>query len=342
MSDFKFSPNLFLEVVELNKLKSFLDAEGFRKNLLQNTISFGLIKKNDDLLFTNGRVERDLDTVTGDKSIKIGALQAIDNQGLFISSPQISSVIVPNDGKWHWVKIKHSYNPIEEGKVSLAVNGDLTGVGTKFTESLRGMPNFPARVKFNNSQYNTLEYDVLEVIDDQHAIIMHPAANGTGIATFEVENNLDYSVVGTFTPGVAIDQVDKYPFQYDSVQYELVEEDIVNTRPTFIQNQEFYLARIKIIGADVIIQDKRIEWWESQGKISNLEIDTSINPLIGIESVKWQNLLSPSDMNQVFIAWGMRSQNWAVDSSKNIVTLFGSATGGVFKTTDDFTNGDFD
>lgn len=342
MSDFKFSPNLFLEVVELDKFKSFVDSEGFRKNILQNTISYGLIKKNNDLSFLNGRVERDLDTTIGQKTIKIRPLQAIDNKGMFLSSPQINSIPVPADGRWYWVKVFHRYNTTELGKVTLAINGDLTGVGTKFTETLRGMPNFPSRIRFTNSSHNTLEYDVLEVIDDEHVIVMHPAVNGAGIATFEIESDLNYSVVGTFTPGVAVPESDKYPFQYDSISYQLIQEDTLNQRPSFISGQEFYLARVKIEDGDVIIQDKRIECWESQGKFSSLEINRSPNPLIGVEYIKWQNILSPANVNQVFVAWGMRSQNWAVDSSKNIVTLFGSASGGAFKTVDDFTNGDFD
>lgn len=340
--DFKFSPNLFLEVAELDRFKQSLDSEGFRKNMLQNSILFGLIKQNNDISFLNGRVERDLDTAVGQKTIKIRALQAIDNRGLFISSSEINNIPIPANGQWYWIRIKHKYDVKEKGTVSLAVNGDLTGVGTKFTEVLRGMPNFPSRVRFLNSQYNTLEYDVLEVIDDEHAIVMHPAVNGTGVATFDVEDSLNYAVVGTFTPGVAIPNEDKYPFQYDSMIYEVVPEEIINERPLYIEGQEFYLARVKIENGDVVIQDKRIEYWTTQGKYNSYELEQQANPLIGVEFIKWQNLLSPANENEVFIAWGMRSQNWAVDSSKNIVTLFGSATGGKFKTVDDFTNGDFD
>lgn len=342
MSNFKFSPNLFLEVEELERYKSFLDIEGFRKNLLQNTISYGLIKKNNDLPFLNGKVERDLDTSVGQRTIKIRALQAIDNSGKFLSSPEINSVPIPADDKWYWIKIAHNYNSTEIGKVTLAINGDLTGVGTKFTEVLRGMPNFPARIRFNNSQYNTLEYDVLEVIDDEHAIIVHPASSGAGVATFEIESELTYAVVGTFTPGVAIPNEDKYPFQYDSISYEVVEEIVDNQRPTFEQDKEFYLARLKIFDGDIVIQDKRIDIWTSQGKYVSQELEDLPNPLIGIECIKWQNLLAPSNENEVSVAWGMRSQNWAVDSSKNILTLFGSAAGGVFKNVDNFTDGDFD
>ena len=40
MSKFKFSPDLFLEAIELNRFADFLDEQGFRKNILENSISF--------------------------------------------------------------------------------------------------------------------------------------------------------------------------------------------------------------------------------------------------------------------------------------------------------------
>lgn len=341
MSNFKFSPDLFLEVAELNRFKQFLDIDGFRKELLQNTVSFGLIKNKKDAFFSNGRVERDLDTSTNLKTVKIRAINAINSRGLFLFSDEINSIPVPADGKWYWVKVSHAYSSIEKGKVALSINGDLTGSGTKFTEVLRGYPNFPARIKFINSTHNILEYDVLQVIDDEHAIVMHPANNGTGIATFDVESNLQYAVVGTFTANSAVDPANKFPFQYDSLIYSLIEETTLNTRPAYIQNEEFYLARVQISGADVVIQDKRLDYWETKGSELHLDIEVKQNPLIGVESVKWQNLLSPSDENQVYIAWGMRTQNWTVDTSKNIVTFFGSAVGGRFKDISNFTDGDF-
>lgn len=342
MSNFKFAPDLFLEVVELERFKDFLDKDGFRKTLLDNTVRFGLVKNNKAISFMNGKVERDLDTVTGQKTIKIRPLEAVNKRGLFIKSDIVNTIPVAADGKWYWVKTMHAYSNIEEGIVSLSIDGTLVGVGTKFTETLRGAPNFPARITFANSQFNTLEYDVLEVIDDEHAIVMHPAVNGTGIATFEVEDFLRYKVVGTFTQGIAVDPQSKYPFQYDSMQYTLVEETIENIRPDYIKDEEFYLARIKVQSGDVVVQDKRIEYWETKGSQAVLDIDNEANPLIGVEFIKWQNLLAPANENEVHIAWGMRSQNWAVDSSKNIVTFFGSAMGGKYKDLTHFNNGDFD
>ena len=265
----KFSPNLFLEVVELNRLKQSLSDEGFRKNILQNTISYGLIKKNNDLVFLNGKVQKGQVLSDGRKTIDVLPIQAINNQGLYIQSNSTQQILVPSDGRWYWVKIKHKYSSTEKGSVSLAVNGKMTGVGTDFTKTLRGLPNFPSRIRFNNSTHNQLEYDVLEVIDDEHATIMHPATNTTGVATFNVEENLQYSVVGTFTQGVAVPRAHKYPFQYDDVEISLDVEVLNNTKPTFSQDQEFFLARVRVFDGELIIQDKRTQIWTPQGKFND-------------------------------------------------------------------------
>jgi len=325
----------------MERFKRFLDADGFRKNIIENSVKFGLIKSNADPAFTNARVERDIDTTLGQKTLKIRESFAINSDGQFLYSPELNNIPVPADTNWYWVRIKYNSTNEEVGTVSLAINGDLVGSGTQFTTTLRGMPNFPSRIRFSNSTYNTLEYDVLEVIDDTHAIIVHPAVNSSGIAEFTVEDNLKYKVVGTMTAGSAVPEENKYPFIYDSLTYELVVETSLNVRPTpTVAGQEFYLARVKVDGASLIVQDKRLDYWETKGSELAINIDRSTNPLIGVEAVKWKHQFSPADCNIVEVAWGMRSQNWTVDSSQNILTLQ-SALGGKFKTVDDFTNGDF-
>lgn len=340
--EINFVPELFLEVVELNKFKQSLGEKGFINAIIQHSSSFGLVKNQKKIEFENARVERGVDTSLGQKTLKVKAVNGFDRDGLHLSSEGKENIIIPANGEWYWLRIKHKYSSLEKGKVSVSITGDLVGVGTEFTKTLRGMPNFPSRIKFEDSIHNTLEYDVLEVIDDQHAVLMHPSVNSTGIATFDVEKDLKYSVVGTFTPGVPISNSNKYPFRYDDVEFELVEERIENVPPSRIQDKEFYIARVRVDNNDVVIQDKRTELWSDNGFYEFLkEIDSTTNPLIGVENIKWKNPLSPSNSNTIEIGWGMRSQNWAIDASKNIITLFGSAKGGRFRNVDDFTNGDF-
>lgn len=340
----KFVPNLFLEVAELERFKQSLDEKGFRKNIIENSESFGLIQnKKSDPLFLNGKVTRDFDTTGGDKTIKISPLYAIDKNGQFIYQEQKNAIVIPNDSSWYWIRQSHTYSSIEVGTFSISVNGDLVGsIDSKLTEVLRGQPNFPARIRFTNSEFNILEYDVLELIDDQNAILQHPALASGGSSAFVAETDLKIEVIGTFTPGIAILSLDKKPFQYDSATLTIVPEIINNTRPPYTEDTQFYIARVKVVGADLIVQDKRIEYWRTKGSQQCVDIDRVANPVIGVETIKWDSLMTPSESNILEIAWGMRSQNWSIDSSQNIVTLQGSALGGKFKSIAEFVNGDFD
>lgn len=344
MSNLKISPDLFLEVAELERLKQFLDTDGFRKNILQNSINFGLIRSTRNPTFTNSRVERDLDTVLGQRTIKVRELFGIDNTGKFLYSKETNGIPVPNDGNWYWVKVTQAYSNLEAGTFSISGNGDLidTSGNAQLTKILRGMPNFPSRIKFTNSLNNTLEYDVLEVIDDQHATLQHPATSSNSLSQFEPESNLGLKVVGTFTPGIAVPEANKYPFNYDSALIVLVKENFVNQKPLpYTPEVDFYVARVKADQNTVLIQDKRVEYWETKGSSLPIEIDRRANPLIGVEAVRYNNEFAPGDKNIVEMSWGMRSSNWSVDASNNIVT-FHSGQGGKYKKVDDFTNGDFD
>lgn len=342
----KFSPNLFLEVVELEKFKQSLDIEGFRKNLLQNSERFGLVKNQFvDSGFSNGHVTEDLDNVLGNKTVQVEELHGIDKFGNYLFQEKKRQIPIPDDGNWYWIRVKHQYSSQEKGTFSISANGDLVGdVNAELTKIFRGQPNFPTRIKFINSTGNTLEYDVLEVIDDQHAIIQHPALNTSGLSAFTPETGLTFKIVGTFTPGIAVPNGDKFIFEYDSCFLDLVQENTLtnNVRPAYIQDVEFFIARVKVVTGELVIQDKRIEYWETKGSRRCLDIERNYNPLIGVENIKWNHLNTAADRNIVEIAWGMRSQNWTVESSKNVVTFYGGSLGGKYKSPDDFINGDFD
>jgi len=173
----KFVPNLFLEVLELERFKDSLDSQGFRKQLLKDSEAFGLIKNNYlDSSFGNGKVTRDTD-LAGDKTIKIAELFGVNKFGNFPYQKQQRQIVIPNTGDWYWVKVSHQYTTIEDGVFSIDAVGNLnlTSGSVDLTEIFRGQPNFPTRVKFSNSVSNTLEYSVLEVTSATHAVLQHPS-----------------------------------------------------------------------------------------------------------------------------------------------------------------------
>lgn len=340
MAFFQFVPDLFLEVAELTRFKEFLDDDGFRKALLEDSVHFGLIKSAADPTFANGLVQRDIANSLGQQCIKLNALNIIDSNGNFVVQAAETQIPVPGDGNWYWVQVQHQYNTQEVGTITIDASGNMVGTNTFFTQVLRGQPNFPSRVQFIGSTGNLLQYDVLSVTDDTHAIVVHPAVTVGGQASFAAESNLGYEVVGTFTPGVAVPGGNQFPFQYDSCNMSLEVESAVNTRPTYTVGQQFFLARVQVTNGQLVIQDKRTDYWETKGSALAIDITTTANPLVGVENIQWQNTFTPGDTNRVSLGWGMRCSNFTIDTSQNLVT-FNSANGGSFKSTAAFTSGQF-
>jgi len=270
MSFLKFVTDLFLEKQELNRFAKFLVDEGFRLHLLQNSFSFGIIKTKDDFNLDNYKVEAG----TNSGTIKIANDSfALDKDGLIIFKEPEDNIAVPDDGDFHWIKISHVFSPKEDGEVSINANGELSGVGTEFLTILRGQPNFPSKIAFIGSTLNTDEYEVVEVIDDTNVILS---------GSFQAEVDLEFKVIGTFTPGTVPDPSDKDIFQYDSVNFEQIVETVLNTAPTagFTQDKNFYIARVKNTGGVISIEDKRTEFWRTKADFEHTFIDKLSNPLI--------------------------------------------------------------
>lgn len=322
--------DLFLGSHELNRLVQSLDEKGFRRLLLQNTLSFGIVHKDiEDGVWSNFRVEQGTNAGT----IKHAQGFAIDINGQIIYKAATDNISLTNDNAWYWLKIKHAYSTKEIGTVSVDRNGNLTGVGTEFTKILRGLPNNPTRIKFDGAVLNTAEYDLVEVISDTSATL---AGN------FSSETDLTLVVVGSFTPDVVIASENKHPFQYDGCTMTLVAESVLNTPPALVTDEEFVIARVRRNGATITIEDKRnLAIFRTKPDFDLHSSSTNDNALIGVEAVKFNHNNTPRDKNLVYVAWGMRSSNWTVNSSTNTVTILGGL-GGKFKTTADFTDGDFD
>jgi hypothetical protein len=102
----------------------------------------------------------------------------------------------------------------EEGTVSIDSLGNLTGIGTKFTECLRGQPYHPMRIKFTNSTYNFQEYDINVLTSDTAASIKL-------VGGITPESNLKYKVVGSFTPGVSVPKESKDIYKFDGQNWQV-------------------------------------------------------------------------------------------------------------------------
>lgn len=329
MAYLKTPSNFVIGSQEFDRFKKSLDEDGFRKLFLKNSVEFGLFANYKDGNFDNGLIG----VGTNPGTIKNNELFAVSNEGQIIYRPLTDNISIVNDSQWRWLKIAHTYSPNEQFLVSIDKQGNLVCPDGDLMEILRGQPNNPSRISFPNATLNVQTYDVVEVIDAHNAVIA---------GDFLSESNLTIAVVGTFTPGISIPSDSKYPFQYDSCILTAVLETVTNTPPTLIEGQEFLLARVRRTGSTITIQDKRgLNIYRNKADYENNNVDESTNPLIGIESIRFDSLNSPRDKNLVQIAWTFRSANWTIDSSINRVTLI-AGNGGKFKTTSNFTDGDFD
>ena len=278
-----FSSNLFLEKAELQRFKESLDDNGFRKFIINNSLSFGLVKNTNDSTFSNGLIQ-----IISDSTVRIESILAVDNKGLIIDREGID-IEVPNDNLWYWVKIEHQYSSLEEGTVEIDANGNLTGTGTKFRDILRGQPNFPSKIRFVDSLYNNLEYEILEVIDDENLVL------NIMEGTLYPEVDLLYKVVGTFTPGYAPSVSEKYPFQHDHCLITLQQSV---ARPDIEIGEEgkiFYIGRVKRQGSTIVVEDGRIDIWKLKSDYQLTNLTQTINPLFGVENIKFDSQTTARD-----------------------------------------------
>lgn len=330
MSKLKFSDDLFLEKAELNRLKKFLDDDGFRAFLLYNSVKFGFIKK-ENASFINGLVQED----TG-FTVSINEARLIDSAGNLIYSPLIQQLAVSNDNQWYWIKIIYTSSSKEKGTFSIDTSGNLvcTSGDAELLTILRGQPNYPSRIKFLNASSNILEYDVEEVIDNNNAVL-------TG--NFTAEANLTLSVIGTFTAGYVPIDSEKNIFQYDSSTITLIQSN-TSTEPAHTVGTEFFLARVKRNGSSLKIEDKRNDIWTTNANYFIKHLTSLNNPLIGIEQITYDDPFSPRDKNIIEFSWGFRAVTFTVDLKNNKITI-SAGSGGIFRSINFntvFTDGDFD
>ncbi len=101
MSNLKISPDLFLGTPELKRFQQFMSTDGYVKGLLNDSVTFGLIKNDGDITFANSKISSDSDINIGGttfKTIKINPISGFDKNGNFlvITLFDIKSILFDN------------------------------------------------------------------------------------------------------------------------------------------------------------------------------------------------------------------------------------------------------
>ena len=243
--DVNFSNNLFLGKIELDFLKESLREKGFKRLFSTVVSKYGVVRFPADTAFTAMQVS----SGTANGKLSIGKGMAINsNQDVIeFEADAIDALTVPGDGLDYYVKVSFTESTQEEGTVDVSATGQLTGSGTKFTEVLRGLPNFPSKIKLSSAT-NTADYVIASVASDTAAQIN--IASGQMI----VETGLTYQSVGTFTPGVVPSAAERYPLKKDGYTLTLT------TSNTITDGLEFILAKVNNNGATTTIADLRASY----------------------------------------------------------------------------------
>lgn len=265
MSKLIISENLFLEVNELNRLMKFLTDDGYKQLVKPLIKSFGIVQNESNSNFKVAKVNNN--------AISIQPGLAFDSNLNAIVSNEILNVSVSYSTIKKWVILSHKFSNLESGKVSLNKQGNLSGEGTEFLEVLRGQPNFPVKVKIH-SGVNSGEYEVVKVISRNEAILSGDFVNDGA--------QVNYSVIGTFTPGFLPDEENKQIYQYDSFNIEILESI---SKPIINLNQ-YILSSITFSGSTLNVTDERGNYKFNNSNVQNSNFENETNILASLLSIK--------------------------------------------------------
>lgn len=287
MGKLKITSNLFLEVAELERFRKFIEDDGYKVFVKYLTKSYGIAQNDDNTLFKVSQKLGSSNTVT------VNAGVAFDSDLNIILLKEDKDIQITNNGTKKWVVVSYASTNDEAGTVSISNQGVLSGKNTKFTEVLRGQPNFPTKIKFTSTK-NTTEYEVVEVNSDIEAVLS---------GSFTAESGLKYQVVGTFTPGFQPDDDVKEIYEYDSCNIEVVESE---DKPTLADGQ-FILASIDFTSTVMTVTDERSAYMFNQETLYyDNTTDTTENPFVALRktSIKSDRLID------IQFEWGYKVQRY--------------------------------
>ena len=200
MGKINISENLFLEKAELVRMQRFNNELGWQRALRSAALRFGIVEN------ASGTSFKAIKHPTAANSVLIYPGLAYTPSMEAIALDEERTLALGSGTDRRWIVLSRAITHEEEGVVTIQQDGSLVGVGTKFTEVLRGQPNFPVKIRFTNSVNNVYEYEVVSVISDTSALLS---------GEFTAQSGLKYSVVGAFTPGFIPSEENKNIYSYD-------------------------------------------------------------------------------------------------------------------------------
>lgn len=328
MSNLKLSNKLFLGKEELNHLKKSIKEDGYLAYIKHDIQGYGIgytihDTNQDSFKVISGSAGGALSIQAGyaiDRSLNIMQNRSLD----------IDRLTIPADSSTYYILLSNATDTIEEGTLSIDASGVLTGVGTLFSEMLRGMPDFSSKISFPGSLLNTGEYRVASVTSNISAQL-NVTSN-----SMSAESGVKYRIVGTFNRSHVPATADKYPFERNGYTVSVSTTDSSDGENVFVLGTAVY------DGTSLSIIDQRNRNILTTGSGETGEL-TQVNPLVGLEQVTYSGDKSSFHRNLMKVGWGFRSINtqWTFDSINQEV-IINSGAGGSWISTAPFTTGDWD
>lgn len=265
MSKLKLSPNLFLEVVELENFRRFMTDEGYKALIQALVTQYGVVRSHDENAFA-------VTASTTPGIINVAAGVAFDANLDRIELPEALELPVTETENKLWVVLRRAVSNAEQGTVSVTADGTLTGEGTSFLSVLRGGGNYPNKVKFIDSVKNQLDYEVINVTSDTAAVIAAPDV---------AESDMRYAVVGAFTPGFQPTADNKLIYEHDSYEISIIDSE---TAPEVEEGIEFIIAQLNWSSGGMSVVDMRDSCTFNVAPVENIAAAT--NNIVSVVDVQ--------------------------------------------------------
>ena len=280
MGKINISENLFLEKAELVRMQQFNNELGWQRALGGIASRFGIVENSNGTSFKAIKHP----SIANSALIYPGLAYTPSMEAIVLNESRALSLGSGTNRRW--IILSRAITHEEEGTVNIQQDGSLVGVGTKFTEVLRGQPNFPVKIRFTNSANNVYEYEVVSVVSDTSAILS---------GEFVSESDLKYSVVGAFTPGFVPSEENKNIYSYDYCEFSIVIDD---AKPTVSEDQ-YVIARVDYVAGEMYVYDLRSDCTfalpGTSDSVTEEESGNGINPCVSLLALHrvggeaWQN-----------------------------------------------------
>jgi hypothetical protein len=257
MSRINIHRGTFLEKEELVRMLSFLEDRDDISAVLSSSLTYGIVSPG-----AKAGTAFSISISAKGNAVDVVGGYIITSANKAFRLPDTTEFAIPEDNQFYWLKISPRERNYEDGTVQVDVSGNVSG-SVSFNGVVRsqssGVPTCIKFVKDNGfTPKNSQVYQVVDIVDDNNIIL-------SGGQAFVKESDLKVVVLGSIPMGRRFtDEQLEGLYTFTDVEISLVEEVVTGEAPQK-DNDEYYIARIKNNGGNIVWSDERSEFWSLGG-----------------------------------------------------------------------------